>query len=160
MDMKPLSQRKWRNILIEPFVQIKIGSYVLLLSLIYSGTLAIYLWDAYDEQFYKFESAYRGDNARSIFEQSLHSSYVFLLGALILVFMLSLLLVVIRRTHRMFGPMVPVERFVDAIADGDYSQRIKIRNKDHFQDLAAALNCVAESLQKRESSHETKGTQG
>jgi methyl-accepting chemotaxis protein len=142
-------QRKWKNFLVEPFVQIKMGFYVLLLSLPYACSFALFIWDAYEEQFFRFETNFLGENAELIFSESGQSTYIFVLAVLIAFFVLSLLLTVIRRTHRMFGPMVAVERFIESVTQGDYSQRIKIRENDDFKDLIDSLNHMAETFEQK-----------
>jgi methyl-accepting chemotaxis protein len=149
MNTQPHFQRKWKNLFVEPFVQIKMGFYVLLLSFLYACSFALFIWDVYEEQFFRFETNFLGENAELIFNESGQSTYIFVLGVLIAVFILSILLAVIRRTHRMFGPMVAVERFVDAMARGDYSQRVKIREDDDFQDLVSSLNRMAETFEQK-----------
>lgn len=141
-------QRKWQNILVEPFVQIKMGAYVLALSLIYSTALGVFIWDAFDEQMFQFQEVYEGNSPDFIFSQGPHTAYIFALAALVAVFILIMLLLIVRRTHRMFGPMVSIERFVDSVTQGDYTQRLKLREKDDLKDLAESLNRVAAALER------------
>lgn len=49
--------------------------------------------------------------------------------------------------HRVAGPMVPLERALDAMIAGDYSFRVRLRKSDEFQDLAKKINQLAESLE-------------
>jgi signal transduction histidine kinase len=52
-------------------------------------------------------------------------------------------------THRMIGPVLPIMRHVNALKDGFYSHRVKLRRYDSFQELADELNTLAETLEKR-----------
>ena len=54
------------------------------------------------------------------------------------------------RSHRMAGPVVRFTAFVHAVAAGDLTARIHVREKDEMQALANALNGMAESLEQRE----------
>jgi HAMP domain-containing protein len=45
--------------------------------------------------------------------------------------------------------LVGIERFVDQIADGDYRRRVIVRRGDDLVRLAAKLNAMAESLEKK-----------
>ena len=55
----------------------------------------------------------------------------------------------IRQSHRIVGPMNRLKRMLEAIGRGDFSQRITLRKGDALEDLAAAINRMAESLQQR-----------
>jgi methyl-accepting chemotaxis protein len=66
-----------------------------------------------------------------------------LLLAIPLIFMLG-----IRQSHRIVGPMKRMERALEAIGRGDFSQRIILRQGDVLSDLAKSINKMAESLEK------------
>jgi nitrate/nitrite-specific signal transduction histidine kinase len=70
-------------------------------------------------------------------------------GALLVTFIVVLFVVVFRSTHKYYGPLVSIERFVDQIAEGDYSKRVVIRRSDELQRLAARLNLMAQKLEER-----------
>ena len=54
----------------------------------------------------------------------------------------------IRYTHRVVGPMKRLKQMLEAIGNGDFSQRITLRPGDVLQDLAKAINAMAERLQR------------
>ena len=56
---------------------------------------------------------------------------------------------VFKLTHRYYGPLVSIERFIDEVARGKYKNRVKIRQNDELQRLANRLNDMANSLDKR-----------
>ena len=55
----------------------------------------------------------------------------------------------IRYTHRVVGPMKRLKHTLEAIGSGDFSQRITLREGDVLQELATAINNMAEQLQQR-----------
>ena len=57
----------------------------------------------------------------------------------------------IRQSHRIVGPMGRLKKMIEAIGNGDFSQRITLREGDALEDLAKSLNAMTESLQKRNS---------
>ena len=57
----------------------------------------------------------------------------------------------IRQSHRIVGPMNRLKKMIEAIGNGDFSQRITLRQGDALEDLAKSLNAMTESLQKRHS---------
>jgi Tfp pilus assembly protein PilX len=56
------------------------------------------------------------------------------------------LLIWLRVTHRIFGPMVPIRKHIQNLKKGDFESRIHLRKKDHFHELAEDLNELAKSL--------------
>ena len=57
----------------------------------------------------------------------------------------------IRQSHRVVGPMKRIKATLQAIGDGDFSQRITLRKGDALEDTAEAINKMAESLQQRQA---------
>jgi methyl-accepting chemotaxis protein len=53
------------------------------------------------------------------------------------------------QSHRIVGPMNRMRQTLEAISQGDFSQRITLRRGDALEDLAHAINQVAESLQAK-----------
>lgn len=145
--MAKTTHRTWHSKLVAPFLQIKMGIYVLILSLLYSLIFGIYLYNSYEEQLFRFEATYQGDNPISFFQQSMQSQYIFAIACLIIVFLLTTIWIVIRRTHRMYGPMVAMGKFIDSMSAGNYTERLKVRTDDDFQELVDSLNRLSERLQ-------------
>ena len=48
-------------------------------------------------------------------------------------------------SHRVVGPLVGIKRVVKAVADGDLTQHVHIRQKDAIQPMAAALNTLIDT---------------
>ncbi len=55
----------------------------------------------------------------------------------------------IRSSHRVVGPVVRIKKMLEAIGSGDFSQRITLRKGDALEDLAEAINKMAERLRSR-----------
>ena len=55
----------------------------------------------------------------------------------------------IRQSHRVVGPVNRIKRVFEAIGAGDFSQRITVRRGDALEDLAKAINEMADRLQQR-----------
>ena len=55
----------------------------------------------------------------------------------------------IRQSHRVVGPVNRIKRIFEAIGTGDFSQRITVRRGDALEDLAKAINEMADRLQQR-----------
>lgn len=52
-------------------------------------------------------------------------------------------------SHRIYGPLVPISKFLQEIKSGNYSARVAVRKEDQLQDLVTQLNEVAEALEAR-----------
>ena len=55
----------------------------------------------------------------------------------------------IKQSHRIVGPMNRLKRTLEAIGNGDFSQRITLRRGDLLEDLARSINQMAENLERR-----------
>lgn len=139
-------------IVIEPFKQIRLGLYVLALSITFLIAAAYLFYLAFHEQYKHVMEIFNVVDPTIQWElvnnDVFHHNAV-RLGILFVSFVAILSFVVFRMTHRIFGPLVSIERFVDQIARGQYDRRVKIRKRDDLQRLAEKLNIMAEQLEKR-----------
>ena len=71
------------------------------------------------------------------------------LGGVFLLYLTILCIVVFIMTHRVYGPLVSIERFVSQIEKGEYHRRARIREKDDLGRLVNKLNAMAEKLESR-----------
>ena len=55
----------------------------------------------------------------------------------------------IRQSHRIVGPMSRIKRMLEAVGNGDFSQRITLRKGDALEDLAVSINQMTEALGRR-----------
>ena len=78
------------------------------------------------------------------------------IGAFVLVFLAVMLAVLLKMTHRYYGPIIAISRLVDSITEGDYSRRVVLRKDDELQELALKLNKMAEVLEKRHERLDSK----
>ncbi|MBL7158062.1 MAG: hypothetical protein ISS91_00925 [Candidatus Omnitrophica bacterium] len=52
-------------------------------------------------------------------------------------------------SHKIAGPIYRIKAFVNGLTNGDCAQRLHLRKGDDLQDLADALNKLAEKLEKK-----------
>ena len=55
----------------------------------------------------------------------------------------------LRQSHTIVGPLKRIARMLEAVGAGDFSQRITLRKGDALEDMADALNKMAEALAQR-----------
>lgn len=149
-DSRP--RRNLRSMVIEPFKQIRFGLYVIGISLAFVAICAYMFVTAFTEQYQHVMGIFNVVDPKLKWE--LVTNDVFYtnavrIGGLFVTFIVIVFAVVFRLTHRYYGPLVSIERFVDDIARGDYSRRCKIREKDELHGLVAKLNNMAEELERR-----------
>jgi hypothetical protein len=52
-------------------------------------------------------------------------------------------------THRFLGPMVPIFRHIEMMKQGQFADRIKLREKDEMHELGEKLNELTAELEKK-----------
>jgi hypothetical protein len=62
------------------------------------------------------------------------------------VFVAGVILVGLLESHRTAGAAFAIRRAVDAIRDGHPEIRVRLRRRDHLQDLARSINRLAETI--------------
>jgi len=150
------SKRNLKSIVVEPFKQIKIGAYVIVVSLgflVFAGASISY---AFYEQYQQVMEIFNVVDSSTQWE--LVTNDIFFKNALILAgvfiaYVVLLFVIVFKATHRIYGPLVGVERFVGQLTSGDYQRRIVIRRGDELQRLADQLNRLAEHLENTHGSN-------
>ena len=54
----------------------------------------------------------------------------------------------IRLSHRIYGPVVQIRGHIRQLIHGNFASRVKLRDEDHFVEVADDLNLLAETLEK------------
>ena len=145
-------RRSMASTLVEPFKQIKLGLYVFAISIAFVGLASFMFWFAFSQQYQQVMNIFKVIDPTLKWE--LVTNDVFLanalrLGALFVAFIAVLFSVVFRMTHRIYGPLVSIERFVEQMAHGQYDKRVTIRQGDDLLRLVGRLNHMVEALEKR-----------
>ena len=152
-DYRP--RRNLRSLVIEPFKQVKFGLYVIGISVAFVVITALMFVAAFADQYQHVMDIFNVVDPSLKWE--LVTNDIFYTNAMRIGLMFAgyigvMFTVVFRLTHRYYGPLVSIERFLDQFAAGHYHLRAKIRDKDELHDLVAKLNHVAEELERRHGS--------
>jgi len=141
--------RKARNFLLKPGLQLKLAFYILLLSLIFVF-ITVLFGKLYFEQTYitLVDNTTQSEYIHAIVTQQIHD-FKSLSLLLLAVYTVMIVLVAMVYTHRMIGPTLPIMRHVKALKEGFYSHRVVLREYDCFQELADELNELAETLEEQ-----------
>ena len=142
--------RKARNFLIKPRLQLKLAFYFLFLSLGFVFVTVLF-GKLYFEQTYITLVGHttQSEYIQAVVTQQIHD-FKSLSLMLLAVYVVMVIVLATVYTHRMIGPTMPILRHIKALKDGFYSHRVKLREYDCFQDMADELNELAESLEQRQ----------
>jgi HAMP domain-containing protein len=149
------SKRAASSTLIEPFSQIKFGVYVIGASIVFVILVAALFLTAFYEQYQHLMGIFNITDFKDQMELVTNSIFyhnAIKIGALLLGYIVGMFVLVFKLTHRYYGPLVSIERFVDEIGQGKYGHKVKIRQKDELQRLADKLNQMSAALQNRHGS--------
>ena len=147
--------RNIRNIIIEPFKQFKLGVYVLAACLAFIVITSWMVYSAFSEQYQQVMTIFGIVDQSNKYELIVNDVFLgnaMRLTAFFISFIGLIFYVVFRATHKFYGPLIGIRRFVKEIVRGDYTQRIVIRRGDELHDLVLKLNEMAETLEKRHGS--------
>lgn len=131
---------------VEPYKQVRLGLIFLLLNLCFSaaifGVFGYYILDIYDTVASYFHLT-GGDQeiAFAKFRTPL------LMGALLIgLFVVTTILASVKYTHRIYGPLVSINRHLDELLAGQPASPIQVREGDQLKDLVTKLNGLSERL--------------
>lgn len=146
------TRRNLKSTVIEPFKQIKFGLYVIGLSVGFVGLCGFMFVNAFTEQYQHVMGIFNVVDPNLKWELVTNDVFytnAMRIGALFFAYIVTLFGVCFRLTHRYYGPLVSIERFVDQISRGEYKRRCKIREKDELHTLVNKLNTMAEQIERR-----------
>ncbi len=133
---------------VEPYKQVRLGLMFLLVNGVFAaliiGVFGYFVLDMYDAVVTYFKLS----GAESQVTMQKFGVPLAIGGALILLFILTTILVSVRYTHEIYGPLVSIHRYLDEVLTGRVPGPIQLRESDQLKDLAGKLNQMAERLVK------------
>ncbi len=140
-------RRKSTNLLLQPALQLRLPLYLLLLTFAAGMLLGVHTYLSYERLFaVAVEHTENPVHFEQIFGAQT-ADFLVGVGAMGLVYVLALVVLSIAYLHKLVGPTVPLRRQLEALKNGDYSARVKLREGDALQDVARDLNELAEVLE-------------
>lgn len=142
-------KRSRKNILILPGFQGRM-IFIIILAGFLCAALNGYLYYAYVVDSYDFILRH-STLSQELIDQRYRDLSIFglSLGAATLVVILIVAVWALFITHRAAGSVYHMKRVFEEIRSGNVGQRIRLREKDEFQDVAQAFNAMMDELQKR-----------
>jgi signal transduction histidine kinase len=139
-------RRGFASWFVEPYKQVRLGLMFLLVNFAFSaliiGVFGYYVLDIYEAVVTYFKLS---GNESAITLQKF--SVPITIGAtLIFLFVVTTILVSVRYTHEIYGPLVSINRYIDDLLEGTTPTPIQLRESDQLKDLAIKLNSLAERM--------------
>lgn len=153
--MKPYGRRRgFKSWFVEPYRQVKLGLLFIVVNLIFSslifGIFGFYVWDMYSSVSVYFSLS--SDQKELMLAK--FTTPVVVGAGLIALFVVTTIMLSVKYTHRIYGPLVSIHRFLDALLEGRRPEPLHLRESDQLKDLAQKLNTLGEisGEDKRQSS--------
>ncbi len=147
-DKQVVDPRRFRNLLLKPLLQVKIGLYSILLSSVFVITFCSVLLVSFHRL---FELILDLTDLRQEVVDVIQNGLLGIAGWLMLIvvvyFFASVLLSVVF-THRLIGPTIAFRRHIRELASGNYDSKVNLRKYDAFIEVADELNNLADELKK------------
>ena len=145
------AKREVKSTLIEPFRQIKFGAYVISASVAFVLFVAVMFVLAFYEQYQHVMSLFNITDVKDQMELVTNDIFyrnAIAIGLMLVGYIIGMFIMVFKLTHRYYGPLVFIERFVGEMTEGKFRRRVKIRKGDELQRLTDLLNTMAETFEK------------
>ena len=150
-------RRTLRSTIIEPFKQIKIGLYVIGICIAFLLIIGAMFLKAFMQQYAHvmeiFDVVDSSGKWNLVLNDVFYSNAI-MIGCVFIAFIAVIFIVVFKMTHKIYGPLVSIERFITDITNGRYEKRVSIRSGDELKRLVSKLNIMAEELEKRHNQGE------
>ena len=142
-------QRRIKNFLLQPLLQVRLGIYSISLALVFSlmvgGLLYLNFYRFYD---LVLELTDLRDEVTVLLESYIHDT-TWWVGACIGVYLIMSVTVSIVYTHKLVGPTYAFRRHIANLGRGEYSSRVILRKNDAFLEVAEDLNRLAAVLEQK-----------
>ena len=151
-SIEPQSKRSLRNLLIEPLKQIRFGVYFIIITIAYTFATALLLINSFYEQYQHVMALFNVVDPHlrwELISDEVFYSNIFKMAVCFFLFLFIMFATILRLTHRIYGPLVSIKRFLNELKSGNYSARVILRKDDDLQDLVKELNELAETLEKK-----------
>ncbi len=143
------SKRKLSNFLLQPLLQIRLGLYAIVLSIIFGlGVFTIIYINFYKFYDLVLELTDLREEVTDILNSYINGVVIWLLLALFVYFLITVAISIFF-THRLIGPTYAFRRHIKELTRGNYKSRVSLRKGDAFTEVADDLNELAAKLEQR-----------
>lgn len=141
------SKRKFSNFLLQPLLQVRLGLYSIILSVLFGlGVFTIIYVNFYKFYDLVLELTDLREEVTEILNTYIQGVVLWLLLALFVYFIITVG-VSIFFTHKLIGPTYAFRRHIREMTKGNYKTRVNLRKGDAFHEVADDLNELAVRLE-------------
>jgi len=143
------SDRKLRNFLLMPQIQIRLGAYMIVLAVALLVSLGVIVYVKMSEiislivQLTDVE-----EEVEEVLINYVQGMSWWIILAIVLYIAINMSLSVLY-THKMVGPTYAFRRHIQALGKGNYNAKTNLRKGDAFEELASDLNTLSDVLDKQ-----------
>lgn len=143
------ASRSIKNFALQPLLQVKLGLYSIILSLVFAlavtGILYVNL-----AKFSDIILQLTGveDEVKDLLNQYIAPAKLQVMGV-ILLYVIVNMVVTILYTHKLIGPTIAFRRHIRMIAEGKLQYRTVLRKGDAFEEVANDLNKLSEFMEQK-----------
>lgn len=142
-------QRRFKNWLISPFIQLKISGHVIMVVLFFMFLILGVTYWRWNEIFNLLVEMTDVPQLMREFLSAKFLSFFIILICLLTLQFLTIMAIMVIHTHRFLGPAYAIRKFVkEKFKEKDFSSRIHLRKGDYLKDVAGEINSLADQLQK------------
>ncbi len=141
-------QRQLKNLIINPKFQLRYTLWVTGTGLTLITVNAIVIYHYISENYLTLvDLSPMTDEAKAQLYSELHH-FIYILGGISIAFIILVAFFGLIFSHRTAGPLFHMKRVFEEIRKGNKNQRIRLRPKDEFRDVADSFNKMMDTLQK------------
>lgn len=149
MGVAGKAKRRFRNFMLQPLLQVKLGIYAILLSALFASALAAILWYNFSDLIKNVvlltdAEAEVNDLMTSYWKDT--QLWIYLCFG---IYLLATVAVSVLYTHKLVGPTYAFRRHIRSIAEGRYNARTYLRKGDAFLEVAEELNHLSEVMERK-----------
>jgi hypothetical protein len=130
--------------LVEPYFQIKLGLMFVIANLVFSVAIAGVMYWFVSDMFTAIKTYFSLTGYDAALTLDKLSTPLMIIASMLLVFVGVTFYIAIHYTHKIYGPLVSINRFVDDMVEGRPPRRLALRDGDELQDLVTKLNILAD----------------
>jgi hypothetical protein len=133
-----------RSKLVEPYFQIKLGLMFIIVNLCFAMLFGGVMWWVLSDVFSAVKTYFDLTGGDAALTMGKLSTPLILVGVIVLAFVGTTFYVAVHYTHKIYGPLVSINRFIDEMVEGRSPSKLALRDGDELQDLVLKLNILAD----------------
>ena len=138
-----------RSKLVEPYFQIKLGLMFIVVNVIFSFLIGGAVYWVLSDVFAALKTYFQLTGGDATLTLGKLSTPMIIIGSTVVLFVATTFYVAVHYTHKIYGPLVSINRFVDELLEERVPSKLALRDGDELQDLAAKLNELADKMRAK-----------